>query len=149
MRIKFELVLLIAWLGCLGCAGYLVAPVLFAHLPKMTAGDLAGKLFHYVSYIGLAATVGLLLSGCLNERCGFIKSARGRWLLFAGALTLINEFLITPVIVALKTNTHHWLPERFGDSFAAWHGVSQTVYLLTFICLLALAWSWAQWLGKR
>lgn len=42
------------WLGAQLTVGYVVAPVLFGHLPKAEAGDIAGVLFYVVTYIGLS-----------------------------------------------------------------------------------------------
>ena len=52
--------LMSVWLGVQIGVGYVVAPILFANLEKMQAGQLAGELFHIVHYLGLFAWVGRL-----------------------------------------------------------------------------------------
>ncbi|MBO7081091.1 MAG: DUF4149 domain-containing protein [Neisseriaceae bacterium] len=145
MRMILETCCIVAWLGMLLVAGYVVAPILFAHLPKMTAGNIAGELFHYVSYTGMVATVCLWFSGCLKK--GFkvyLSSFKSSCLLAAFLLMMINEWLITPVIVALKTKGVHILHQTLGGSFAAWHGASQIIYLLTAICGVLFMMAWAK-----
>lgn len=53
-------------------------------------------------------------------------------------LNMINEFLIAPVIAALKTGTNHWLHQLIGGSFGMWHGVSSLVYLAVAVIGLCL-----------
>lgn len=138
MRIRFEFTLLAAWLAMPVVAGYVIAPVLFAHLEKMTAGNIAGILFHYVSYTGLAAAAGLLFSGCLQRGTRAMRIFWG----IALASVLINEFIVTPVIAAHKTQSENWLLSLAGGSFALWHGISELIYLATVICVTAFAWLW-------
>lgn len=149
MRILIELALLIAWIGLLLGAGYVTAPVLFAHLPQMTAGDLAGELFHIVSFVGIAAAIILMVLGGLYEQRPFFRSARFISLLAALGSVLISEFVLTPVIVALKTNGTNWLLSWMGGSFGLWHGISQLIYLLTFCCTLTFAVLWSKQLQYR
>ena len=126
-----------------------VAPALFANLEKMKAGDIAGQLFHAVSYCSFACCAVLLAMG-FAAAPGFARKARF-WLLSAcDALVAASEFLLTPVIEALKKGTRDALLLRAFpvDSFAAWHGASQAAYLLTLIVLLAHFWLWARSLNR-
>ena len=124
--VKIAAVLGAFWLGLQVMAGYIAAPVLFAALPKLQAGALAGQLFDYISYGGL------LLWGMaflLEPR----KSTALLWLLIAA-----NQFLVTPVIEALKTQGSNWLLSLTGGTFGIWHGISSLIYL---ICALLAAWN--------
>ena len=58
------------WVGGMWAIGYLAAPVLFDALPddRMLAGILAGKMFAWVAYIGMA--------------CGIYLAAVAAYLLF-------------------------------------------------------------------
>lgn len=134
MRSLLETLAIIAWLGSLTIIGYVVAPVLFQNLPKMKAGDIAGQLFHIVSYIGIISAVVLIFSGSL----------KGFFIAIALLCTIINEFFITPVIVALKTNGKNVLYQQVGGSFAQWHGVSQIIYLITAISLFLFVIFWTR-----
>ncbi|MBQ9184227.1 MAG: DUF4149 domain-containing protein [Neisseriaceae bacterium] len=145
MRLLIETLCIVAWLGSLTVIGYLVAPVLFQNLPKMTAGDIAGQLFHFVSYIGLISAVVLIFSGSLKQGFkAFLGSLKGFFISMAILTTIISEWLITPVIVALKTNGKNVLHQWLGGNFAAWHGVSQIIYLITAISLILFVIFWAR-----
>lgn len=145
MRSLLETIAIVAWLGSLTVVGYLVAPVLFQNLPKMKAGDIAGQLFHLVSYIGIISAVVLICSGSIKQGLrGFFGSLKGFFISIALLCTIINEWLITPVIVALKTNGKNVLYQQFGGSFAQWHGVSQIIYLITAISLFLFVIFWTR-----
>ena len=145
MRSLLETIAIVAWLGSLTVVGYLVAPVLFQNLPKMKAGDIAGQLFHLVSYIGIISAAVLICSGSIKQGLrGFLGSLKGFFISIALLCTIINEWLITPVIVALKTNGKNMLYQQFGGSFAQWHGVSQIIYLMTAISLFLFIIFWTR-----
>lgn len=145
MRSLLETIAIVAWLGSLTVVGYVVAPVLFQNLPKMKAGDIAGQLFHIVSYIGIIAAVVLIFSGSLkNGFKSFLGSLKGFFIAIALLCTIVSEWLITPVIVALKTNGKNVLYQQFGGTFAQWHGVSQIIYLITAISLFLFVIFWTR-----
>ena len=145
MRSLLETIAIVAWLGSLTVVGYVVAPVLFQNLPKMKAGDIAGQLFHIVSYIGIISAVVLIFSGSLkNGFKSFLGSLKGFFIAIALLCTIINVFFITPVIVALKTNGKNVLYQQFGGTFAQWHGVSQIIYLITAISLFLFVIFWTR-----
>lgn len=150
MRSLLETIAIVAWLGSLTVVGYLVAPVLFQNLPKMKAGDIAGQLFHLVSYIGIISAVVLICSGSIKQGLrGFFGSLKGFFISIALLCTIINEWLITPVIVALKTNGKNMLYQQIGGSFAVWHGVSQIIYLITAISLFLFVVFWVRELKNK
>lgn len=145
MRSLLETIAIVAWLGSLTVVGYVVAPVLFQNLPKMKAGDIAGQLFHIVSYIGIISAVVLIFSGSLkNGFKSFLGSLKGFFIAIALLCTIVSEWLITPVIVALKTNGKNILYQQVGGSFAQWHGVSQIIYLITAISLFLFVIFWTR-----
>ena len=150
MRSLLETIAIVAWLGSLTVVGYLVAPVLFQNLPKMKAGDIAGQLFHLVSYIGIISAVVLICSGSLKQGLrGFFGSLKGFFMSIALLCTIISEWIITPVIVALKTKGKNMLYQQIGGSFAAWHGVSQIIYLITAISLFLFVVFWVRELKNK
>lgn len=143
MRSTLAFFILLAWLGIHLSCGYVVAPVLFSALDKMTAGNIAGTLFHIVAYVGIFACVALYL---LTIKEQHVQAAYRPLLALALFWVLINEFMVTPVIVALKTAGNHFLLTQFGGSFALWHGISSSIYLLCSILGLCIAWLWV---GRR
>ncbi len=138
------------WLGTQLCGGYVVAPVLFQSLPKMTAGSIAGQIFHVVSYFGIIAFVALLLSLKSIHKNAYFKQARVRLALLALILIVINEFMVTPVIEALKTNQAHVLINLISDSFGMWHGVSSLIFLMiSFLGIILALMIYTLQLGQR
>ncbi len=122
------------WVGGMWAIGYLAAPVLFDALPddRMLAGILAGKMFAWIAYLGMAC--GIYLAVFRFVRFGGAAFKQGfLWLLVVMlALTAAGHFGIRPVMVALKEQA---LPmdvmhSVFKDRFAAWHGISSVVYLI-------------------
>ncbi len=135
---KITALLLAIWLGTQLSSGYLVAPVLFNTLPKIQAGDIAGQIFHLVSYLGVVALLALVLNLKYVYNRLFLKNNKTRLALFVLFLIAINEWLVTPVIVALKTGQSHWLALLLSNNFGVWHGISSSIYLLVSILGLVL-----------
>lgn len=138
-------VLIGLWLGMQIGFGYIAASILFDHLERMTAGNIAGSLFHWVNNIGLIVWF-LAFWVCHRDtrRCrkfGTIK----RFIVVLWVLTAINEFLITPVIEALKTKQPYWLLSWLGGNFGTWHGISSLIYLLTTLIGLCLCLTLLRW----
>ena len=128
------------WLGAHIAVGYVVAPMLFhfasqGELSRAVAGNIAGELFHVVMYLGLLTAVLWWL---------FCRSVRQPSHILNALIVLlaVSEWVITPVIGAIKQKQSQWLYDLVGGSFGMWHGSSSSVYLL--ITLLLLLWT-----GKR
>lgn len=52
------------WVGGMWAIGFIVAPLLFSRVPdRALAGLIAGKLFTYIAFIGIACAVYLLILG--------------------------------------------------------------------------------------
>lgn len=143
---RFVALLSAIWLGMHIGFGYLVAPVLFQHLPRMQAGQLAGILFHWSNWLGLVAWA-LAFFVCRQDkiRNHYRKINTHRGVMLLWMLLAINEFVMTPVIEALKTNQTHWLHNLLGGGFGMWHGLSSVVHLLAtlvglVLCFMVLRW---------
>ena len=127
--------LISTWLGMQLTVGYVVTPVLFKSLDRILAGKLAGELFDLVAYLGLFAwTVAYftIRTGAADygfERRGNLPSGLS-WMGVLIMLLGINQFVITPVIKALKEGESTWLLDLVGGNFGMWHGVSSTIYLV-------------------
>lgn len=135
------LVLITLWVGAMWAVGYIVAPTLFGMLPdRMLAGNIAGRLFGFVAWIGIGASVYVL---------GFML-ARLRWRAFRSGLfwlvivmlltTLASQFGIQPLMAQMKADA--W-PREVMDSvmrgrFATWHGISSVLYLVQSVLGLLL-----------
>lgn len=133
-----ERLLLTLWIGGLWIIGYLVAPLLFASLDdRQLAGELAGRLFQFIAYIGLVCGGLLLLSSVINEGTHW-KRAWRVWIL-AGMLLLVivGSLVLQPMMQELKAQG---LIEgsRQARQFGLLHGISSSLYLLTSLLGLGL-----------
>ena len=102
---KLALISVTLWVGALWAIGYLAAPILFYHLPdRQLAGSLAGEMFTFVAYIGMACGAYLLLNR-LTKFGGQAFKQGFFWAVF------FVHFLI------LKNNFTGW--RKFSD-YAKW-----------------------------
>ena len=145
---KVSALLISAWFGAYLLAGYGVAPLLFQSLSKEQAGNLAGMLFAAVNYIGLGVWAVVYLAGLSAQRRSYghsrltLRIVALIWLLLAA-----SQFLLAPVIHALRTRQTHWLPDLFGGGMGFWHGMSSSLYILVsllglFLLLRLLRFEW-------
>ncbi|MCP1660227.1 DUF4149 domain-containing protein [Neisseria perflava] len=133
------------WLGLQVMAGYIAAPVLFQMLPKLQAGAIAGKLFDVVSYVGLAVWLLVYVVGKREAAQRAAGSLNGKLTAAIIILLAISQFLITPVIEAIKTQMTNWLLSLVGGSFGMWHGISSLIYLLCAIFAVVMVWRIVRW----
>ncbi|GAB4177984.1 MAG: DUF4149 domain-containing protein [Rhodocyclaceae bacterium] len=129
------------WVGGLWAIGYLAAPALFRALSdRALAGDLAGRLFALIAWVGIVCAVYLILF--LITRKGWRAFACAPfWLVVAMlAMTLAGQFGIQPLLAQLKADA---FPREVMESvlrsrFAVWHGVASVLYLVESVAGLAL-----------
>lgn len=121
---KISLYAATVWLG-IQIAGGLI----------MQAGEIAGILFHIISWLGL------IIWGILFLTHTKILTRLQTILLCTLLLSVsINQFLIAPVIEALKYGYEDWLLSLLGGSFGMWHGISSIVFMATALLSTALSW---------
>lgn len=140
---KILTVLFSLWFGAYILAGYGVAPLLFQSLPREQAGVLAGVLFDVVNYGGLFVLAAVYLAGRAAQQRVQAYGRRGmtgKITAFAWLLLAVSQFLVTPVIKALREDGSNWLHGLLGGSFGAWHGTSSSIYLLVSLLALFLLW---------
>lgn len=122
-----------AWVGGLWAIGYVAAPVLFSAQPdRQLAGNLAGQMFTWMSYVGMACGVYLLW---YHWRMTDHSPARKKILVIIASMLLITLILqcgIQPMMAQLKAQT---LPldimqSALAGRFKAMHGISQIFYLI-------------------
>ena len=135
MRLIGERILLTLWVGSLWATGYIVAPVLFKMLDRVTAGNVAGQLFSIVSYIGLFVAAVLLLLAVLQTGLRALQQWRVRFLLLMLLLVLIGQFGLQPLMAELKASG---LQGEQARQFATLHGVASILYLTNSLLGLAL-----------
>lgn len=130
----------VAWIGGLWAIGYLAVPVLFQTLPdKMLAGLLAGKMFSWMAYLGMACALYLLAYRYRNP--GGAARQVPLWMLgLLLLLTLIGEFGFQPAMAALKVQA---LPgdvmhSAYASRFKMLHGIASISYLVQSLLGAAL-----------
>lgn len=118
------------WWGSLTTVGFLVVPMLFAHLPSPAlAGQMAAKLFAAQTWVTVACCVLLLLiSRRRHEEFQepWAKAALG-FVLGGLLLALLVQFGVSPRIVARQ-------------DLRLWHSVGTGMYVLQWVCALVVLW---------
>ena len=129
-----ERVLLTLWGRGLWAIGYIAAPTLFSVLDdKSLAGNLAGQMFHIISYIGLLCGTLLMISVFQRNRL--------QWQFWVLLLMLVlvasSEFILQPMMAELKAQG---LLEGspIKKQFGILHGVASTIYLVVSLCGFSL-----------
>jgi hypothetical protein len=121
------------WVGALFAIGYLAAPTLFAQLADRTlAGSLAGEMFRWVAWLGLACAAYLLLFLMARRGFGVLKSSVFWLVLVMLGLTVAGYFGIAPILAELKADAlpRQVMESALRDRFATWHGISSGLYLI-------------------
>src|SRR2546428_9152228 len=100
---KLALITITAWVGALWAIGYLAAPTLFYTLQdKQVAGMLAGKMFGFVAYVGIASAFYLLIQRLVRFGMPALKQGYFWAALVMLLLTLAGHFGIQPMLAGLK-----------------------------------------------
>lgn len=116
------------WWGSLTTIGFIVVPMLFAHLDTaQAAGRMAARLFDVQGYVSLAC--GALLLALQVRSPASVVGAPSRTalgLLLVGlALSLLVQWVVSPHIVA-------------RDNLKLWHALGSACYLGQWLCVTAL-----------
>ncbi|MEQ1659867.1 MAG: DUF4149 domain-containing protein [Hylemonella sp.] len=123
------------WWGSLTTIGFLVVPLLFAHLPGTMAGTLAARFFTAQTWVSVACTLLLLLASRPKEgeAVGHPPLYAARLLVVGGLLlALLAEFAVAPRIVA-------------RENLAVWHRIGSAMYFTQWVFAALTFWR----LGKR
>ena len=117
------------WWGSLTTIGFLVVPLLFAHLPGTMAGTLAARFFTAQTWVSVACTLLLLLaSRPQGGEEGTHPLHTARLLVVGGLLlALLAEFAVAPRIVA-------------RENLAIWHRIGSAMYFTQWVCAALTFW---------
>lgn len=133
---KLSLILITFWIGALWTTGA-VAYALFQILQDgQLAGQLAGKFFTYVSYLGIFSAFYLLIHRLLGYGTLALKQSYF-WAVFAMLLlVLAGHFGIQPILAQLKVDAFpsDVMQSVFANRFKTWHGIASIAYVMQ--CLL-------------
>lgn len=141
---RITALLISLWLGFHLSVGCVVAPLVSNHLNtsdsgKTLADTLSGSLFHIANLFTLAVWLIVYFTARSDNRMAYHKSRTPFWAITLLVFTAINEWLITPVVAALRANQTNWLHSIIGGHVGTWNGISYLVYLLCSLIGLALA----------
>lgn len=114
------------WWGSLSVVGFVVVPMLFAHLPTpAVAGQMAARLFSMQSWLSLLC--GLLLLTLLKRR-GAERTRATLFVVMAGLLlALLLEYAVAPRILS-------------RENLRLWHGIGTAIYSLQWLCAGVVLW---------
>ena len=118
------------WWASLTTIGFLVVPLLFAHLPTPAmAGSMAAKLFTAQTWVSSTCGVLLLLQTQSNRLSSPVSIAQSAMIFIVSGmlLALLSEFAVAPRIVA-------------RENLRLWHSVGSGMYLLQWLCATATFW---------
>ncbi|HSV83912.1 MAG TPA: DUF4149 domain-containing protein [Ramlibacter sp.] len=121
------------WWGSLTAVGFLVVPMLFAHLgTPAEAGRMAARLFSAQTWVGIACGVVLLMAARTGDEAPTLAWGQGAlvFVILGMLLALLQEFAVAPRIVA-------------RDNLRLWHGVGTALYAAQWLCALAVLWKLA------
>ena len=133
MKGRITLLAAALWWGSLATIGFLVVPMLFAHLATPTiAGGMAAKLFSAQSWVSVGCAL-LLLVFTSNRAAALVPPSQPAIIFIVGGLllALLGEYAIAPRIVA-------------RENLRLWHGVGSAMYLLQWACAGVVLWKIAK-----
>ena len=118
------------WWGSLTTIGFLVVPLLFAHLPSPAmAGGMAARLFAAQTWVTVVCCVLLLLISRPKGEVTQYPWAQEAMVFIVGGLllALLVQFGVAPRIVARQ-------------DLRLWHSVGSVMYALQWCCALVVLW---------
>ena len=118
------------WWGSLTTIGFLVVPLLFAHLPSPAmAGGMAARLFAAQTWVTVVCCVLLLLISRPKGEVTQYPWAQAAMVFIVGGLqlALLVQFGVAPRIVARQ-------------DLRLWHSVGSVMYALQWCCALVVLW---------
>ncbi len=118
------------WWGSLSAVGFLVVPLLFAHLPSPAmAGRMAATLFAAQTWVSVACTAALLVLA--KRRHAEVEEPWAHdvlvWVIVGMLLALLVQFGVSPRIVAKQ-------------DLRLWHSVGSVMYAVQWLCALRVLW---------
>ena len=118
------------WWGSLTTIGFLVVPLMFAHLPSPAlAGGMAARLFAAQTWVTVVCCVLLLLISRPKGDVTQYLWAQAAMVFIVGGLllALLVQFGVAPRIVARQ-------------DLRLWHTVGSVMYALQWCCALLVLW---------
>lgn len=139
--LSLERLLLTLWVGGMLVLGYLVTPVLFFSLSdRMLAGAVAGRLFGFMSLIGLVCGSLLILVWWLRDGRALVRDWRWWAVCVMLLITLIGEFGLAPRMQEIKLAAGAALvpDSELYQQFSRLHGLSSMLFMVNSLLGLGL-----------
>lgn len=118
------------WWGSLSAIGFLVVPMLFAHLATPAqAGAMAAELFGAQTWVSVGCGLVLLMVARTADETPTMDWAQGAlvFVVLGMLLALMAQFAVAPRIV-----------ER--ENLRLWHSVGTLLYAGQWLCTLVVLW---------
>jgi hypothetical protein len=116
------------WWCSLSVIGFLVVPLLFAHLPTpAVAGGMAAKLFQAQTWLSVLCGLLLLLGTRARHARAPITPDAVLFIVAGMLLALLSEFGVAPHIVARQ-------------NLRLWHNVGSAMFVLQWLCAGVVFW---------
>jgi hypothetical protein len=138
MKSRLSIVLAALWWGSLTGLGFVVVPMLFAHLPSPAmAGAMAAKLFTAQTWLSIGCSFLLLLVLNKNRAPALSPPAQAatKYVVAGLLFAVLVEFGVAPNIVNARAS---------GGDLRFWHGLGSAMYLAQW-----LAAGWTLWCLSR
>ena len=138
MQYRAGVMIAALWWGSLSALGFIVVPMLFAHLPSLAAaGQMAAKLFTAQTWLSIACSMFLLL--IFNPKRDLAQSIHARaaikFIVTGLLLAVLVEFAVAPQIIQARAA---------GGSLKFWHALGSAMYLGQWLCAGASMWQLAK-----
>ena len=118
------------WWASLSTLGFLVVPLLFVHLPTPAmAGSVAAKLFSAQTWVSTVCGLFLLMT----TRSNITLAGKS---IDAVAIIFVVGGMLMALLVELAVAPRIMLRENLK----IWHSVGSGMYLLQWLCALAIFW---------
>jgi len=133
MSARLSLFAAALWWGSLTAVGFMVVPMLFAHLSTpFIAGQMAAKLFAAQMWMSAVCCVILILLNRPGRPAAILShSSMSIFIIVLGLLlALLIQFGVAPRIVA-------------RENLRLWHGAGTAMYGLQWLCAAFVLWRMA------
>ena len=130
MTLRLPVLVAALWWGSLTTIGFLVVPLLFAHLPTpAVAGAMAARLFAAQTWVSVACCMVLLMISRPKGSVTPYPWARAAIVFIVGGLllALVSQFGVAPRIVARQ-------------DLRLWHTLGTVLYVVQWCCALVVLW---------
>ena len=134
MRYRFGLMIAAFWWGSLTALGFVIVPMLFAHLPSpAAAGQMAAKLFSAQTWLSIGCAMFLLL--VYNQKGSETQDIRAqaaiKFIVTGLLLVVLVEFGLSPRIVSARAD---------GGNLKLLHGLGSAMYFGQWLCAGLALW---------